>query len=495
MEQKLHVTLSSPLVALWWHPTCLVGEPGGLSVWVDGMNQGYSNTSYPLPLNGFLVLGQDMDVLDGGRYTNEYSFLGEVTGLSLWNITLTPQHLRDWASCVVPSVAPLVPWSSLKWVVHNQMGNVTRRGEGPCKHDTLSRDELLLFSEKRTWEGAKEFLSFVHLEMVVPRREEDVKTISALLENNWAHCTTGSMKDPASWLGINLNSDTGQFVDTKGQEFRDLDVDRKIRRNPDSNYIMQNVRGQWEMLNTHTKLCFIGRQRVKKVVFRLRGICEMDRSDLFNNISTSFVLAVDEEDDVYLHGYKHMYIKKDFNSSQWCLRPDDVNDAVACVTSELPPFANHQWMFKKKVCDASINKKKKLVLTFCTEKQFTCPDSSCIDLVKRCDLSFDCPDGSDETDCITALLPSTYLHSLPPNIPLTIMAEVFVMKMITFDIVSMTFHVNLDIKFRWYDSRMTFAHLGSVNPRTVVTETGKMVSVLVKSFCGYSNTFPYKHYT
>ncbi|XP_071514474.1 uncharacterized protein [Panulirus ornatus] len=304
MEHKLDVALKSTLAALEWYPMCLVVEPGGVSVWVDGaVVQRSSAPTSPLPLDGFLVLGQDKDALGGG-YTSGVSFLGEVTGLSLWNVTLTPQHLHDWASCTIPSVEPLLPWSNFKWTLHNQTGIVSQHGEGPCTHDTLIKDKPLLFTEKMTRQDALQFLSMVGLELVIPRSESDAEAISAQIESNRGYCTTGGRRGPAAWLGVEFDSVTGRFVDTEGQELVYVGTHRDIRRNQDSSYIMQNDRGQWEMVDENTKLCFVGRHRMKKVVLRLRGLCEEDDSDQFNTISTSFVFSVHEEDGVYLHGYR-----------------------------------------------------------------------------------------------------------------------------------------------------------------------------------------------
>ena len=44
-----------------------------------------------------------------------------------------------------------------------------------------------------------------------------------------------------------------------------------------------------------------------------------------------------------------------------------------------------------------------LLLSSCSSAEFTCDDGSCIRIDLRCDLKYDCPDHSDEENCITVL--------------------------------------------------------------------------------------------
>jgi len=39
----------------------------------------------------------------------------------------------------------------------------------------------------------------------------------------------------------------------------------------------------------------------------------------------------------------------------------------------------------------------------CSASQFMCEEGTCIEAILRCDQRFDCPDGSDEFDCSTAV--------------------------------------------------------------------------------------------
>ncbi|KAK8376411.1 hypothetical protein O3P69_009807 [Scylla paramamosain] len=93
------------------------------SVWINADGYEQKVTWPPLSLTGVLVLGQEQDVLDGG-YTKEQSFLGELTGLTLWPVTLTSSEISAWTTCKLPDANPLLEWNNISWISHNLTGEI-----------------------------------------------------------------------------------------------------------------------------------------------------------------------------------------------------------------------------------------------------------------------------------------------------------------------------------------------------------------------------------
>ncbi|KAK8400340.1 hypothetical protein O3P69_003202 [Scylla paramamosain] len=95
---KISVRHELSVRPLWWFPMCVVVRPRTLAVWVAGEEQLLNRNIPALPLNGFLVLGQEQDDLDSGFDSNQ-AFDGHVTGLTLWSHVLTSHQLQVWAAC------------------------------------------------------------------------------------------------------------------------------------------------------------------------------------------------------------------------------------------------------------------------------------------------------------------------------------------------------------------------------------------------------------
>lgn len=104
-----------------------------------------------------------------------------------------------------------------------------------------------------------------------------------------------------------------------------------------------------------------------------------------------------------------------------------------------------------------------LVLTACSNQEFTCDDGSCISSEKHCNLILDCPDLSDEMDCELVLFSPNYSPKHPPN-PTSHTLLVLNLFLVISSVRSFnpnTFSVDLDttIVVTWLDPRLEFKHL------------------------------------
>lgn len=70
------------------------------------------------------------------------------------------------------------------------------------------------------------------------------------------------------------------------------------------------------------------------------------------------------------------------------------------------------WELEQSVCDQARGEIRALLLSVCTENQFTCDDGTCVPLAQRCDLKYDCRDHADEAHCLLVRLPPDYKVSM-----------------------------------------------------------------------------------
>ncbi|XP_047480543.1 glutamate-gated chloride channel-like [Penaeus chinensis] len=104
-----------------------------------------------------------------------------------------------------------------------------------------------------------------------------------------------------------------------------------------------------------------------------------------------------------------------------------------------------------------------LLLTSCGHDQFTCSDGLCISKDKRCDLSLDCPDKSDEANCNRVSLPTGYSSKLPPpridDGPVPIYTFLTVRTIRKFDLANFRIAIDLQVQMKWLDTRLQFRNL------------------------------------
>lgn len=104
-----------------------------------------------------------------------------------------------------------------------------------------------------------------------------------------------------------------------------------------------------------------------------------------------------------------------------------------------------------------------MLLTFCSNNEYTCSDGTCISKDRRCDLSIDCPDQSDELRCTVIKVPNGYSEKLPPpkinSEPIPLLISVNLTSFKEFNLVSFTISIDVLWQLRWYDQRLKYSNL------------------------------------
>ncbi|KAM7392103.1 hypothetical protein PAMP_022738 [Pampus punctatissimus] len=96
-----------------WHHICVTWRRGSgqWAIYVDGdkkdMGSG-TDTSRDIYANGILILGQDQDSF-GGNFTEP--FVGNITDLNVWNMSLEMRHVRAFNTCSPMTKEVLFSWS------------------------------------------------------------------------------------------------------------------------------------------------------------------------------------------------------------------------------------------------------------------------------------------------------------------------------------------------------------------------------------------------
>ena len=130
------------------------------------------------------------------------------------------------------------------------------------------------------------------------------------------------------------------------------------------------------------------------------------------------------------------------------------------------PFGTHSWTISGsgEMCGRRAGEQVNLTLSVCLDDQFTCVDGTCVSLEQRCDLTRDCADGTDETNCPLVLLPGGYRSLLPPPAPapgqpLPLRVEVEVLGIPKIGGRTLALTATLRVRVSWLDARLKYLNL------------------------------------
>lgn len=107
-----------------------------------------------------------------------------------------------------------------------------------------------------------------------------------------------------------------------------------------------------------------------------------------------------------------------------------------------------------------------MVLSVCSNDQYTCDDGQCISLSERCNLKVDCDDRSDENDCSLLSIPSGYSITIPPppivpEKPLLLNISVDILSFPIIKTQNLLYETNMKLTLTWNDIRLNYFNLKS----------------------------------
>lgn len=263
------------------------------------------------------------------------------------------------------------------------------------------------------------------------------------------------------WLGISDVQEDGEWLDIETKEpivYHNFKAPYPIGGSH-LECVLMLTDGSWADVRCKASKC--GACTLNRFSFlKLRGLCfDMESR-------TNFRLGGYLGGRIVFRGLHQLIIHWDVVSHHWSLVNIDEETLLAHSTFpdvEGYPLGQREWVAVEPVCGVPKGDAFNLSLSSCTETQFICNSGVCIDHANRCNLRYDCLDGSDEDDCGVMIVGSGYRRHLPPrgdnDSTLFLTPDITITRIIEVDDIHMTINLEFFMGLTWRDERLTFHHL------------------------------------
>ncbi|XP_008275287.1 serum amyloid P-component-like [Stegastes partitus] len=103
-----------------WHSLCVTWDAtsGLIQLWLDGKHSSRKFISSGSNINGpiIIVLGQDQDS-HGGTFVRGESFVGMMSGVHMWDYTLTPCEIKSYSEQLAFTPGNVLNWGALEFQI------------------------------------------------------------------------------------------------------------------------------------------------------------------------------------------------------------------------------------------------------------------------------------------------------------------------------------------------------------------------------------------
>ena len=468
---------------LHWYAVCVVVGPTALLLWLQGKTMLLEVAFSPLPLDGYLVLGQKQNVPDG-LYLKSEAFSGHVTLLSLWDTALPTQDLDDWGKCRPLAATPLTDWDNLNYIIHNGSAGVNTHTNGPCNDDSLDSDKVVLITSMMNWKVTRQLMASYGMWTTKTRSFSFQEQHKALLRRFSQSCIGSPLfKKPSAWIGLLYNCFSGEVENLKGirvnvtlnwpENYRKI-LEKSSCSSPRP--LVVNVDGEWFWVPKTFKYCSFAEKVDTNPFINMRMHCQDGEKSVYSNLN--FILAQVKLTQhnggaMYLHGVQPYLMEDTYNNGTWCLKKRALPLAtdIACTIFSQAPSGLNEWnpVGGSEVDPCSeinenhlkISYSSPLLLTTCTPEQYTCNTLQCITLDKVCDMKPDCQMGEDESNCtiIGSVKDNVLVPDMPPSFPLPMLIEAEIVKISNIDLMNFAMSMTLHVTMMWMDPRFEYHHL------------------------------------
>ena len=413
------------------------------------------------------VIGQEPDAPSPrGGFEEEQVFVGDITELNIWNYTLNDEQLKLKGICKDFEKGNVVSWDINNFVINEVSVEEMDIMEELCK----TPHSLFVFADRIPWSQALSLCQAHGGNIFTPTSiDENIEMMEALKFSK-EECA-----DPVSsnlaWLGIQSKD----YILYRINQNRSLTIQSftnwKANTAPyfdtfDCGFIATD--GTWDSdkaCSSKVKLCTVCKIKGNPILI-LKGTCDESPLDWV------YYSTKDSKNEIFYEGYKDSKIVK--VNKTWRIKSGNISERILDIkiigesNSKISPVGRNGWAVLNSACKHDKIVEKVYSISSClVGKEFSCDSGECVKIVKRCDNNIDCSDGSDEENCDSIRIPSSYEKSTPPELKKQlreanpINTQVAILNIDTIDTSSMSVGLTIEITMTWKDPRLIFENLHS----------------------------------
>ncbi|MPC50328.1 hypothetical protein E2C01_044156 [Portunus trituberculatus] len=417
---------------------------------------------------GILIVGQEQD-LHGGGFNIGQTYEGYVADLIIFPNVQRIQRVKEFLSCTLKRrETTVVTFSSMEndWELLGDLEMISFTPEQLCGKPPPSH---IMFPEHRTLKESQDQCHMLKGWLSAPQSESENIAIVKATQDRMDVCTISW--GVYLWLGVKTvfsnNSWSYISLDTnKSMEYTNFRKGYSTAvESYNCTYMDAFDTGKWAVYPCTLKTCSVC-SFDKPSTLRLRGLCE---NTLLDRI---YIIKGVRNGKPFFSGIGNTEIFWD--NTTWMLT-DVLDQGVSGVmkSSSLQqyPVGLRTWNIIGDKCPL---RNPELLMTACSEKQYTCHDGTCINKIQRCDREVNCPDQSDERLCTTVVVPEDYIREVPPakrgTDPAWVNFHIIILSMQPLDTNNMKITIDIRLILRWWDPRLDMESLNYADSLNFIHE-------------------------
>ena len=441
------------------------------------INNVYSNQSIlsendlVIRKGGSFYFAQEQDLLDGG-FSPAQSLRGQIAEFYMLDFILKNEEMSNFHKCGFSQEIiqdAVISFSNLNENFEVSKVKVTYgyENDNPCS-TVKSEEYTIILAEPRIRDDAVSICHSLGAILAVPKNKEENSALFDQASKFHNECFTSTTD--YLWIGA-VGEESDQtlrhyFSSKKLTNIFTIFKENITDNNCASMWASLNDLplwyGGWKLTDCSVRKC-TPCYFERKTTLKLRGLCAQSFFD------KAYTVYQFDKNITFLGNYHSVIVKTPVSNlpndyGYWEMHSYSNPGTLARTPLKSPtdyPTGKKTWLVENDNCGLVT---MDLILTICKTGQFTCTDGSCIPLQKRCDLETNCPDASDEDDCLPLILPNKYSSAISPpressSKPVEVKVFVAVFSMRSFELTNFRFVTDAEVTMMWNDKRLKFRNL------------------------------------